>query len=179
MRKVLSFIVCMISVVVAYANDGAFYASGTHLIPVTETDIRVQKEVLTLNRVNDRIEVTVYYEFFNPVGEKEVLVGFEAREPDVYFNKESVRAFPNHPYMRNFKVVMNGEPLNYEVAHVSRYDENWKYISNPQYYVDGKIQSASVEELDLEDWLNEVEGFEEAVSHPLYVYHFNASSVRD
>lgn len=174
MRKVLALIVCLISVVVAYANDGAFYASGTHLIPVTESDIRVQKEVLTLNRVNDRIEVTVYYEFFNPVGEKEVLVGFEAREPDVYFNKESVRAFPNHPYMRNFKVVMNGEPLNYEVAHVSRYDENWKYISNPQYYVDGKIQSASVEELDLEDWLNEVEGFEEAVSHPLYVYHFNA-----
>ena len=78
MRKVLSFIVCLVSVAVAYANDGAFYAEGNHLISIVETDIRVQKEVLTLNRVDDRIEVTVYYEFFNPVGEKEVLVGFEA-----------------------------------------------------------------------------------------------------
>ena len=174
MRKVFSFVVSLISVALAYANDGAFYAEGNHLIPIAETDIRVQKEVLTLNRVDDRIEVTVYYEFFNPVGEKEVLVGFEAKEPDVNFNKESVKAFPEHPYMRNFKVVMNGEPLTYEVAHISRYDENYKYIINPQYYVDGKIQSTSVEELELDYWMNGVEDYQEAVSHPLYVYHFNA-----
>ncbi len=165
MRKVLSFIVCLISVAVAYANDGAFYAEGNHLIPIVETDIRVQKEVLTLNRVNDRIEVTVYYEFFNPVGEKEVLVGFEAQAPDVLFNETSVKMFPQHPYMRNFKVVMNGEPLTFEVAHASHDD----------YYVDGKIKSASIKELELEEWMNDVDGDEEAALHPyLYVYHFNA-----
>ena len=165
MRKVLSFIVCLISVAVAYANDGAFYAEGNHLIPITETDIRVQKEVLTLNRVDDKIEVTVYYEFFNPVGEKEVLVGFEAQAPDVLFNETSVKMFPQHPYMRNFKVVMNGEPLSFEVAHASHDD----------YYVDGKIKSASIKELELEEWMNDVDGDEEAALHPyLYVYHFNA-----
>ena len=174
MRKVLILIVCCISAIFAYANDGVFYASGNHMIPITETDIRVQKEVLTLNRVDDRIEVTVYYEFFNPVGEKEVLVGFEAEAPDVNFNKLSVKMFPEHPYMRNFKVVMNGDPLTFEVAHVSHYDENWKYISHPQYYVDGKIKSASIKELELERWFNDVEDDEEADAHPLYVYHFNA-----
>jgi len=164
MRKVLVLIVCCMSAIFAYANDGAYYAWGNHLIPVTETDIRVQKEVLTLNRVDDKIEVTVYYEFFNPAGEKEVLVGFEAKAPDVYFNETSVKRFPEHPYLRNFKVVMNGEPLSFEVAHVSRND----------FYVDGKIQSASIKELELEEWMNSVDDDEELVDHPLYVYHFNA-----
>jgi len=164
MRKVLVLIVCCMSAIFAYANDGAYYAWGNHLIPVTETDIRVQKEVLTLNRVDDKIEVTVYYEFFNPAGEKEVLVGFEAKAPDVFFNETSVKRFPEHPYLRNFKVVMNGEPLSFEVAHVSRND----------FYVDGKIQSASIKELELEEWMNSVDDDEELVDHPLYVYHFNA-----
>lgn len=167
MRKVLSFIVCLISVAVAYANDGAFYTAGNHLIPVVETDIRVQKEVLTLNRVDDRIEVNVYYEFFNPVGEKDVLVGFEAMQPEVYINEESINRFPEHPYMRNFKVVMNGEPLTFEVAHVSPYNENGK-SANPQYYVDGKMKDSGL-------WVNADEDDDEGpVDHPLYVYHFNA-----
>ena len=165
MRKVLSFIVCLISVAVAYANDGAFYAEGNHLIPIVETDIRVQKEVLTLNRVDDRIEVTVYYEFFNPVGEKEVLVGFEAEEPSIPINEESIKIFPEHPYMRNFKVVMNGEPLDFEVAHVSRHYANGKLIDT-QYYVDGKIQDEGL-------WANS-DSDEGPIDHPLYVYNFNA-----
>lgn len=70
MRKLIIVIFCCLSVLFATANDGVFYAAGNQLIPITETDISVQKEVLTLNRVGDHIEVTVYYEFFNPVGEK-------------------------------------------------------------------------------------------------------------
>lgn len=167
MRKVLTLIVCLISVTLAYANDGAFYAAGNHLIPVVETDIRVQKEVLTLNRVDDRIEVIVYYEFFNPVGEKDVLVGFEAMKPDVYINEESVNRFPEHPYMRNFKVVMNGEPLTFEVAHVTPYSQNERSV-NPHYFVDGKMKDSGL-------WLNADEDDDEGpVDHPLYVYHFNA-----
>jgi len=165
MRKVLALIVSLFSVTLAYANDGAFYAEGNHLIPIVETDIRVQKEVLTLNRVDDRIEVTVYYEFFNPVAEKEVLVGFEAEEPSIPINEESIKIFPEHPFMRNFKVVMNGEPLDFEVAHVSRHYENGKLIDT-QYYVDGKIQDEGL-------WANS-DADEGPVDHPLYVYHFNA-----
>ena len=67
--SVLLITSCM-AAISAWANDGAFYASGNHLIPITETDIRVQKEILTLNRVGDSIQVNVYYEFFNPVAEK-------------------------------------------------------------------------------------------------------------
>ena len=50
MRKVLLLVFCCFTALFAHANDGVFYAEGNHLIPITETDIRVQKEVLTLNR---------------------------------------------------------------------------------------------------------------------------------
>ena len=172
MKKVLVLLLCGIWAVYAYANDGVFYTQGNQLIPISETDISVKKEVLTLNRVDDKIQVTVYYEFFNPADQKEVLVGFEAAAPDTYFNEQSVRQFPQHPYMSNFKVVLNGEPLSYEVAHVSRYDEKWNYLSNPEYYEDGKIKSAIPKELFLEEWL--AQGDDGPVGHPLYVYHFKA-----
>lgn len=173
MRKVLILVFCVIQTLFAWANDGAFYTKGNQLIPISDNDISVKKEVLTLNRVGDKIEVTVYYELFNPTAPKEVLVGFEAAAPDVDFNDESVKQFPEHPYMRDFKVIMNGEPLPFEVAHVSRYDEKWKHIPNPEYYVNGEIKSATPKELDLEDWLSNSDEAE-AVPHPLYVYHFNA-----
>ena len=172
MRKALLLITCCVSALMAWANDGAFYASGNHLIPITETDIRVQKEILTLNRIGDTIQVNVYYEFFNPVAHKDVLVGFEAQPPSVDFNATSVKKFPGHPYMSDFKVIMNGQTLPYEIAHVPLYDDKGNHIKEPPYYVDGKVQTKSIEELGLTEWLTE--GDAEAELHPLYVYHFKA-----
>jgi hypothetical protein len=80
-KKATILLIFCLSAVYSYSNDGVFYAEGNQLIPITETDISVKKEVLTINRVGDHLEVTVYYEFFNPVGEKELLVGFEAKSP--------------------------------------------------------------------------------------------------
>lgn len=169
MKKALLLIFCCMSTLLGTANDGVFYAAGNQLIPITETDIRVQKEVLTLNRVGDHIEVTVYYEFFNPVGEKELLVGFEARSP-YNSNRDPIALFPNHPHMRNFKVVMNGQPLHYEIAHVTRgtYDENDKYTL-PAYYSNGQFKDWSKKQCEdsLKSW--------EFMASPFdYVYHFKA-----
>ena len=101
----------------AVANDGVFYARGNHLIPITETEITVQKEILSINRVgkSDYVEVMVYYEFFNPTDkEKTLLVGFEAAAP--YPNEDLSRS-PEHPNIHDFKVVMNGENLAFQVTH--------------------------------------------------------------
>jgi hypothetical protein len=66
----------------AHANDGAFYAKGNQLIPILEKTICLQKEILTIKKVdNEWIDVTVYYELFNPGKTKTVLVGFEAHWP--------------------------------------------------------------------------------------------------
>ena len=123
MKKAIVLLFCCLSTLFTYGNDGVFYAAGNQLIPITETDISVKKEVLTINRVDKHLEVSVYYEFFNPVGEKELLVGFEAMS--AYNGHDPMATFPAHPHIRNFKVVMNGEPMSYQVAHVSEYDENW------------------------------------------------------
>ena len=52
-----------------------------------------------------------------------------------------MKVFPSHPHIRNFKVIMNGEPLSFDIAHVAtglyNSDDN-KYVFS-KYYVDGKF----------------------------------------
>ena len=160
-----------ISLLGARANDGVFFAQGNQLIPITETDITVQKEILTINRIGktDWVEITVYYEFFNPTGKtKTVLVGFEAASPYPY---EGLGDFPEQPNIRDFKVIMNGQALSYRVAPVA--SEHFEYdktgTSVPPYYVNGKVQGMTKKQC--EDAIKEADEF----YYPFdYVYHFNA-----
>ena len=169
MKKSIALLIYCLSVFFATANDGVFYAAGNQLIPITETDISVRKEVLTINRVGDHLEVTVYYEFFNPVGEKELLVGFEAQSP---YNSglDPIELYPKHPHIHNFKVVLNGEPLRFDISHVDRgkYDNQNSYIL-PTYYTSGQIKNWSKKmcEDSLKAW--------DYAAYPFdYVYHFKA-----
>ncbi|MCR4964666.1 MAG: YARHG domain-containing protein [Bacteroidales bacterium] len=168
MKKIITLLICCLSALFTFANDGVFYASGNQLIPITETDISVKKEVLTINRVANHLEVNVYYEFFNPVGEKDLLVGFEAMSP--YNGLDPIKAFPNHPHIRNFKVIMNGETLPFEIAHVEtgHHDTNGEY-SFSKYYVNGQFKCWSRQQI--EDTLNSWYYPDMPVD---YVYHFKA-----
>jgi len=169
MKKISILLFCCLSALFAFANDGVFYASGNQLIPITETDISVKKEVLTINRVGNHLEVTVYYEFFNPKGEKELLVGFEAEAP--YNGPNPMDYFPKHPHIQNFKVILNGEPLTYEIAHVERgrYDDNGDYIPS-KYYINGQFQNWTKKQI--EDTLF---AWNYPGDMPIdYVYHFKA-----
>ena len=167
MKRIIIAVFCCLSALFASANDGVFYASGNQLIPITETEISVQKEVLTINRVGDHLEVTVYYEFFNPVGEKELLVGFEAQS--AYNGKDPMTTFPKHPYIRNFKVVVNGKPLSYEVANVplSYYDDG-KIVPNT-YVRNGRIESWTRKQCE-----DSIAAWEDVAVPFDYVYHFKA-----
>ncbi len=99
----------------AHANDGAFYMGGNQLIPIQETQVNVVKEVLTIKRIgSDHLRVTVDYTFDNPGASKEILVGFEADSPNG--DVDGTPRDGKHPYMRNFKVIMNGYALRHEVA---------------------------------------------------------------
>lgn len=164
MRKVLAFVFCLISVAIAYPNDGVYYVEGNLLIPISETDIRAQKEVLTLDRVGDKIAVTVYYEFFNPAGEKEILVGFEADDCD----EPPVDTIPKHPYINNFKVILNGESLNYSVTPVDYHFESKKKVRD-NYFKDGEIVGMSLEQY--REGLRAIEAPEGFCD---FVYHFKA-----
>lgn len=153
----------------ASANDGVFYAQGNQLIPITESEITVQKEILTLNSDGAYVEVIVYYEFFNPTGKtKTLLVGFEAAAPYPY---EGIGHFPEQPNIHDFKVIMNGKDLPFKVAHVENelmvYDKLTDPV--PPYYINGVVK----------DWtrnqcLDAIEKNNEFDFPFDYVYHFNA-----
>lgn len=173
MKRTATLILSLLSLapVLSRANDGVFYAQGNQLIPITETDIAVRKEILSVNRVgkSDCVEVTVYYEFFNPTRKlKTLLVGFEAAAPYPY---DGLDNFPFQPNIHDFKVVMNGQPLHYDVAHVQQdhfyYDRTRTPV--PPYYVNGKVEDWTMKQC--EDAIGE-----DCDSYPFdYVYHFTAT----
>ena len=99
----------------ADANDGVYFAHGNQLIPVHETDISVQKEMLTITLGDDGYAaVDVYYEFFNHGKAKTVQMGFESMKP--YNTTDELNPEGIHPYIKDFTVVMNGKPLSYHNA---------------------------------------------------------------
>ena len=86
---------------VLYANDGAFYMNGNHLIPVNETQVELSKEILTIKREGRNILIDVDYTFYNPGKAKKVLMGFEAPMPrgaaDFIYDRWIMTR--NHPYL--------------------------------------------------------------------------------
>ena len=158
--KKLIFIFFSLIYLTTFANDGAYYASGNQLIPISENDVSITKEILTLERriVNDieYVYVTVNYTFYNPNSEKTILVGFEAPSP-----AGDVNGFPKngaHPYMSNFKAIMNGEVLKFETS----------MVNTENYYIDNRIDAKTEKEVIGDDFnANEPDFY--------YVYHFNAT----
>ena len=116
MKKILFYGLCLLAflpVMPVRANDGVYYTRGSQLVPLTETDISVRKEVLTISIMdNGFARVDVYYEFWNPGKEvKRVLMGFEA---DPSYN-DDYKFYPSgvHPHIKDFTVEMNGRKLTY------------------------------------------------------------------
>lgn len=98
------------------ANDGRFYASGNQFLPVAETDIRLQKEVLSITLTDSGwAEIDVAYTLYNPSKAKTICVGFEAPCPtgDV---SDTYHADGRHPYIDGFTIKMNSQFLSYRQA---------------------------------------------------------------
>ena len=153
--KRLFFILCFYGFFTeGYTNDGAFYMAGNQLVPINETDISVKKEILYIKKTEEFAEVSVYYEFFNPKDEKEIIVGFEAGIPSGDAGFSPVNG--HHPYMFDFTVSLNGNFLPYQIA----------FVKNSTYTKNHKIQNIDPKSLD-----NDVIGDELDFQ---YVYHFKA-----
>ena len=120
MQRLLSSFLFLLGLVCGIsANDGVFYSNGGMLFPLTETDISVAREVLTIRvGADNHAYVDVSYEFQNACDSaKTVVMAFEAGAPynvEEHFSKAGV-----HPYISDFSVEMNGKSLPYRNAVVA------------------------------------------------------------
>ena len=97
------------------ANDGVYYTSGNFLVPLRETDISAKKEVLEITLCKDSFAtVTVDYTFYNNSEDKTVTMAFEAAAP--YNAWAPINRQGSHPFIEDFTVLFNGEPLPYRNA---------------------------------------------------------------
>lgn len=177
MKHLLSFATCaalcaLLSLPLC-ANDGVYYVSGNQLFPMQETDISVRKEILTISLGDDGMaDVDVYYEFFNNGPAKRLLMGFEADAPynaSAPFSKKGI-----HPYIHDFSVTMNGNPLTHSNGVYAKSHGNapepldlkkWK-IQEP--YTEDMLYNA---ELDSATCFSYVYKFDAHFSHGLNVVH--------
>lgn len=111
------FLSLFLSAAVLRANDGSFYAAGGSLFPLKETVVQLQKENLSfrLDSAAKHVYVDVFFEFFNPGPEKELTVGFVTPPANGDIDDRQMQ----HPQIRDFTVVMNGQPLEWKVWRAS------------------------------------------------------------
>lgn len=140
------------------ANDGAYYGGGNQLIPISETDISVKKEILEIKRKNKKqVDVSVYYEFYNAGNPKNIIVGFEAFSPFGDVNPEPKDG--GHPNIYNFTVNMNDYSLSHDIA----------IVKDSVYYQNGGFNALNKNAIQesMDDYGGMGADF-------FYVYHFKA-----
>jgi hypothetical protein len=113
--RLISFFLVLISTSL-FADEAILYSEGGQLIPVKETSIEMQKEILYFKRVQNGFEVSVYFEFYNPGEARDETVGFITPPWLTYEQTQyDVETDNKHPYIDNFMVQANGEILPYKV----------------------------------------------------------------
>ncbi|MBP5508736.1 MAG: YARHG domain-containing protein [Prevotella sp.] len=161
----------------AYANDGVYFVSGSHLEPMQETDISVKKELLTITITDGPYAfVEVEYEFMNNGQAKDVMMGFEAKAP--YNDGEPLNLKGVHPYIKDFSVVMNGERLNYSNGVVFAEEQGNEY---PKEVNEAIETGRHLIPVDFERWKYDEENSERLYNKQTdeyadfaYAYYFNA-----
>jgi len=139
----LSVIILFLNNSVLWANDAEYYTSGNQLVPLQNSSVRLDKEILTIKRIKEenRFHVEVYYNLFNERKATKTVIGFEApgnfgdSEGDYFFfepydkhkllnaeHKAIQKATGNYgnKNIEHFKVIVNGKTVPYKIASVSQ-----------------------------------------------------------
>lgn len=110
-------LVALLSTSAVEGNDGVFYASGGTLVPLQETVVRLDKELLTFRVVDHGYaEVEIDFEFFNPGRARSLTVGFVTPPAEGDVDQEQAR----HPFITGFTVNVNGRVIPYRIKRLSQ-----------------------------------------------------------
>jgi hypothetical protein len=101
------FFICLMT----SANDGAYKSIGGLIYPLNETQISIDKEILSFNIIDKVAQVNVYFEFFNPEQNKrKMLIGFQAPFP----SGDAYQLLPEN-LISNFRVFSDGTLIQYTI----------------------------------------------------------------
>lgn len=106
-----------------FANDGAFYAKGNQLIPITETQISIKKEVLQTFSIDKTFFKDAKDWVINGIGKAEEVKGYENSSISTDATKFHLQQGPIIFKKKKFKI--NGD--------LSVYAQNYLGIQNLTY----------------------------------------------
>lgn len=110
---ILAFAFFMLPIVGLLSNDSVLKSSGSTLVPTTETNIELRKEILTLKLVEGKMLVDVHFEFYNPTEEQTLTVGFitpPMHSPDDLDNNDLAN---RDPEIFDFSVNINDSIVDF------------------------------------------------------------------
>ena len=165
-------IMAMMAVQTAQANDGVYFVSGNHLVPLQETNISIQKEVLTISLCDDGYaSVDVQYEMLNNGPEKTITMGFEASTP--YNDEAKINKNGVHPYIKDFSATMNGQTLPFRNG-IAKVDEEGETDFTPLDMKKWREPRSTDPEGERGEALELYNPTTKEYTHFSYVYYFTA-----
>ncbi|MNJ83611.1 hypothetical protein D3C87_10330 [compost metagenome] len=94
------------------ANDGAYFSGGGVIYPIKESNISMEKEILSFQVIDEQCYVTIHFEFLNPGKEsKKLLVGFQAPQAAGDVTENDIK----YPQIFDFMVSQNQTLLPYQL----------------------------------------------------------------
>ena len=112
MRKHLLVLYFLIFSGFLLANDGAYFSGGGTIYPVKESNISMEKEVLSFQVIDEQCYVTIHFEFLNPGKDtKKLLVGFQAPQAVGDVTEDEIK----YPQIFDFMVSQNQTLLPYQL----------------------------------------------------------------
>lgn len=112
MKKSILGIYFLTLSILSFANDGSYYSGGGVIYPVKESNISMEKEILSFRVTDKQCYVTVHFEFLNPGKEsKKLLVGFQAPQAAGDVTEDEIK----YPQISDFMVSQNQTLLPYQL----------------------------------------------------------------
>ncbi|MCX6140620.1 MAG: DUF4424 family protein [Candidatus Kapabacteria bacterium] len=127
------FFVLLLTVCTAWCNDSSFEASGSTLLPLRDSSIRMVREDLRVTIRGREARIDVDYVFVNDGPAKTITVGFVT--PPAY--GDIAERLQSKPQIRGFVVVFNGTRQSWEIRKVTDseraqnlhlYSGDWVYL---------------------------------------------------
>ena len=112
MKTVITTILALVLTIPVFGNDGAYLSSGGVIYPTKESNISLDREILSFSVQNRVCYVDILFEFNNPEKvERKLLIGFQAPAA----GGDVLDEVANTSQIKDFKILANGQVLPYQL----------------------------------------------------------------